>query len=287
MAHASVLLGVAVSLIQFCACQPDSVCQESNSEAGSSLIQYQRNTLTNKLVVGTQSDEPVNASNTHLISLNGTGSGEEKQKGLSRIIGLAVRLPSIGFCRKHPCSPLALPEGGKQQRGIGKTAELNQEGYSKVAHLKDDEEMKDFILRIIDKYDCNVENMDALMGFVPWFSGTIAEQSLTKLEEALLFAVLADGTPWISYKNSAGTTGESARLDLEGYVEVACMRKDEQMKAFARRLAKSMHIKITDEGGFAGTMRYYSGSATFQSFDKLKDEFEAAAKAPHSWADYE
>lgn len=247
-------------------------------------MQHRHDMSIKSVAVGAQPDVVGNASNMHLIDVQATDSGEEKQEEIAGVAKLAPLLPSSGFCRRHPCSLLTLSEGGKAQRGMGKTAKLNEDGYHKVAQLKDDEEMKDFIIRAIEKFDCKVEDMGGLMGMVPWFSGTVAEQSLAKLEEALLFAVLADGTPWVTYKNSAGTTGNSARLNLEGYVDVACMRNDEEMNKFARRLAKSMDIKITDEGGFEGTMKYYSGSATFQSFESMKSEFRAAAEAPHSWA---
>ena len=66
--------------------------------------------------------------------------------------------------------------------------------------------------------------MRAILGFVPWFSGTVATQSILKLEEALLFAILSDGTPWLSFKNSAGVTGDNVKLDLEGCVSDICNR---------------------------------------------------------------
>merc|ERR1712139_444220 len=136
-------------------------------------------------------------------------------------------------------------------------------------------------------YDCQVKDMGGLMGLVPWFSGTVAEQSLSKLDDALLFAILADGEPWITYKNSDGIDGHSAQLNLQGYVQVACMRNDNEMKNFALRLAESMHIKVTDEGGFEGAMKYYSGSATFQSFETMKSEITGAAEAKGAWAEFE
>ena len=66
---------------------------------------------------------------------------------------------------------------------------------------------------------------------------------------------------------------------------MACSKKDDEMEAFVRRLARDMNIKVTDEDGFHGMLGYHSGAATFQSFDKLKEELEAAAAAPHSWAE--
>jgi len=175
---------------------------------------------------------------------------------------------------------------GDNRRGLGLTADMDERGYEAVAKLKDDEEMKIFILRLIEDYDCHVNDDGGLMGIVPWFSGTTAVQSLAKLEESLLFAVLANGERWMSYKNSAGISGTNAPLDLQGYMEIAIISKDIEMQAFARRLVEHMGIKVTDEGGFAGMIKYHSGAAAFQSFDKLQNEIKSAAASPHAWAKF-
>jgi hypothetical protein len=175
---------------------------------------------------------------------------------------------------------------GDKRRGNGSTASLNEAGYREVAGLKDDSEMKTYIIRVIKEYDCKVENLSELMAFVPWFSGTKAEQSLTKLEDGLFFAVLADGRPWISCQ-TAGINGSNAELNAEGYTLVAVLRNDKEMKAFVRRLCKSLSININDEGSFEDMIKYFSEAATFQSFDTLVSELKAAANASHSWADFE
>jgi len=198
---------------------------------------------------------------------------------------LRAQLFKGGFCRSHPCALLAKrdPIQGVMHT-LGATASMDEQGYVAVAELKDDQDMFTFIVRVIEDYDCHVEDASGLMGIVPWFSGTTAVQSLAKLEEALLFAVLANGERWLSYKNSAGITGATAPLDLQGYMEIAIIRKRHEMETFARRLAHQMSIKVTDEGGFKGMLRYHTGAAAFQSFDKLQDEIRAAAKTPHAWA---
>jgi len=42
-------------------------------------------------------------------------------------------------------------------------------------------------------------------------------------------------------------------------MEFAIISKDIETQAFAQRLAKSMGIQVTDEGSFAGMMKYHSG----------------------------
>jgi hypothetical protein len=162
---------------------------------------------------------------------------------------------------------------------------LDDAGYKTVAKLKDDKEMADFILRMIEKYDCKVEEIGGLMGIVPWFSCVTSTQDIAKLEATLLYAVLTyTKHPWLSYKNSDHITGDTAKLGFEGYVQVAAMRSDTEMKKFVRRVATDMKVDVVDEGGFEGMVKFYSGTDNFQSYDKLQSEIKSAANAPHSWA---
>jgi len=202
---------------------------------------------------------------------------------------LAVNAPD-GFCQGHPCraaEPSLIEtahEPLRTRHGLGKSAAMDQAGYAQVAAMKDDSEMTDFVLRMVDKYDCRVEEMGGLKGIVPWFSGTTTEQSLEKLESTLLYAVLTYSHPWLTYKNSDGVTGDTAQLNFVGYVQTAALRSDVQMKKFVRRVCQDMKVKIVDEGGFEGMVKYYSGTDNFQSYDGLLSEVKSAANAPHSWA---
>jgi len=207
---------------------------------------------------------------------------------------MAAKSPN-GFCIGHPCrvSLLSMPTphsstspgAAAHQTGLGKIATLDEKGYQQVASIKNDEEMTDYILRMVDKYDCKVEEIGGLAGIVPWFSGTTTKQSMDKLEGTLLFAVLSlTKQPWLSYRNSDHITGDTAALNFVGYVQVAAMRSDAEMKRFVRRICKDAKIEVVDEGGFEGMVRYYSGTDNFQSYDGLINEVKSAANAPHSWA---
>jgi len=55
--------------------------------------------------------------------------------------------------------------------------------YKAVAQKQDDALMKDFILRVIDEMGLESRDDAALTGFVPWFSGTAAVQSLEALRK--------------------------------------------------------------------------------------------------------
>merc|ERR1719375_1883495 len=148
--------------------------------------------------------------------------------------------------------------------------------------------MKDFIERVIDRYDCKVESIAGFMGIVPWFSGTTLAQDFDKLQATLLSAVLSRGkqSSWLSFKNSDHITGNTAALDPVGYVQVAAMKNDDEMRNFARRVCEQQGIKVLDADGLTGMVRYYSGTDNFQSFDRLEEEVRSAANAPHSWAEW-
>jgi hypothetical protein len=180
---------------------------------------------------------------------------------------------------------VAQPTNQEGNAGLGKRASLNEDGYKQVANIKDDKEMTEFIHRVVDKYDLKVQEEAGLQGLVPWFSGTTSVQNMEQLENTVLYAVLTSSKkPWIVYKNSEHVNGDTAELNSVGYVKIAAMKDDSQMQSFARRTCDKLGINIINKDGFAGMVRYYSGTDNFQSFDKLQNEIKSAAKAPNSWA---
>jgi len=224
------------------------------------------------------SPAPSPAQSTHSSSASGSST---KLSQSSPASGASTKLSQSS----PASSPSASAFSQNDKHGMGKRATLDQAGYAQVANLKDDSEMKEFILRMVEKYDCKIEEVGGLMGIVPWFSGTTATQDIQKLEDTLLYAVLTfTAKPWLSYKNSDHITGDTAKLGFVGYVQVAAMRKDAEMKKFVRRVCKDMNVQIVDEGGFEGMVHFYSGTDNFQSFERLQTEIKSAANAPHSWA---
>lgn len=212
------------------------------------------------------------ASTEHVLSGDATA--------FTRVAG---RIATKGFCTRYPCqSLLAAPH---RHQGIGRTASLDEAGYKQVARLKDDEEMHQYILRVIAEYDCKVAFDGGLSGIVPWFSGTTEVQSFAKLQEVLLFAIIADPKhAWLQYRNTARVNGANAELSLQGYVQVAALKSTSEMKKFGKRMCESLGVNIVNEGGFEGMINYYSGAEHFQSYERLVSEIKSAAKAPRSWA---
>mmetsp|Transcript_28147 Transcript_28147/g.51581 ORF Transcript_28147/g.51581 Transcript_28147/m.51581 type:complete len:455 (+) Transcript_28147:148-1512(+) len=70
----------------------------------------------------------------------------------------------------------------------------------------------------------------------------------------------------------AHASGRKADLDEEGYLAVAMLKDDDEMRDFIHRLADSMNLQIMKEGGVSGLLPYYSGSSSYQTLHKLKDE---------------
>lgn len=67
----------------------------------------------------------------------------------------------------------------------GSTAALNEAGYQLVASLKSDKEMGAFISRLLASEGMKVSDTRKMDGFVPYFSGTTAAQSLRQLRTEL------------------------------------------------------------------------------------------------------
>lgn len=70
----------------------------------------------------------------------------------------------------------------------GSTAELNNDGYQKVAALKDNAEMMVFARRVLDAHDKKVTDEGVLTGIVPYFSGVVSIQNFGRLSQRLLSA---------------------------------------------------------------------------------------------------
>merc|ERR1719446_1610642 len=79
-------------------------------------------------------------------------------------------------------------------------------GYQQVASLKSDEDMNDFILRVLQK-DGLEGNTSYLQGLVPWYSGTRAVQSLATLRKEL------SEKPWVRRISQASLTSKNFAVD--------------------------------------------------------------------------
>jgi hypothetical protein len=163
---------------------------------------------------------------------------------------------------------MPLKEFRKAERTWGGTAPLSEEGYQRVAEMKSDKEMTDFVNRVIASEARWVKDEAGLNGLVPYYSGTRGVRNLDSLRAELRSDASAG---WVGLG-----VGKVAPLTEEGYQLVAEKKSTPQMKAFLRRMIKGMALKISDEGGLNGMVPFYSGLVGVQSFEHATTELRSA-----------
>lgn len=89
---------------------------------------------------------------------------------------------------------------------------------------------------------------------------------------SILFLAAAAGSADVSAKEDLFTEAETASLSEDGYQVIARLKSNEAMKAYMQRLLKVLGRQVSDEGGFAGFVPYFSGEIAAQNFDKLRQE---------------
>merc|ERR1719191_1580708 len=71
--------------------------------------------------------------------------------------------------------------------------------------------------------------------------------------------------------------GSTAPLTEEGYQQVAALKSNKEMKAFAHRVLKSEARYVTNAGELTGAIHHYSGRMDVQDLATLKAELR------HAW----
>jgi len=179
----------------------------------------------------------------------------------------------------------------------GRIAALNEAGYQSVAALKRDDEMSDFITRVIHSGHGHITpgREDELRGLTQWYSGTYAVQAYQTLVEELAVKdwvngfVLGPHQPHptqdagVFAQMNATTKGvlvaSKAALDMTGYQEVVSLQNDRAMGAFIERLLLAGNATVTDHVRLASFAQWYSGVKATQSFQKLVFELKNAGWA--------
>lgn len=150
--------------------------------------------------------------------------------------------------------------------GIGTNVPLTEKGYQLVADLKDDDEMRAFIQRVIRQDARYVNDIAQLSGVVPFYSGEQHVQSLAALREEIRRA------PWVGE-----TEGRVAALNEVGYQKVIDVKHKPDMMAFARRILDVFKKRCTDEDAFVGFVSsFFDGENAHRDFATLKKELLAA-----------
>jgi hypothetical protein len=95
-------------------------------------------------------------------------------------------------------APISFLETQKQDPANGASAPLDETGYTAIAELCDSAEMTRFVRRLISAIGCRITNQNALVGFVPWYSGEADVQSYDKLNgELRCLCTRGQGPPWL------------------------------------------------------------------------------------------
>jgi len=127
--------------------------------------------------------------------------------------------------------------------------------YLAVAQQGDDMLTKKFVRRVLGEMDLEVLDEGGLTGFIPWFSGTAAKQSLRALKEELAQAWWVGG-----------------RLTNADYLAVAQKDDPTLMKKFVRRVLREMRLDVSDMGGLNGFVPWFTGKTATQSLRSMKEQ---------------
>lgn len=95
------------------------------------------------------------------------------------------------------------PDPDSAGSASGKTALLTQAGYFSVAKLRNQEEMKEFARRMIEKHCLSITNEGAFDGLVEWYSGVKDLQDLDSLENEIV-ALSQKPDTWLAKRPDAG-----------------------------------------------------------------------------------
>jgi len=155
----------------------------------------------------------------------------------------------------------------------GQTASMDWKGYGGVVALKNDTQMERFVRRKAAKMDMTVKSDQALLGFVPYFSGTKGNRPFGALEvEMRRISHKANG--WLAPR------GSSAPLTEDGYQTVASLGSSLEMAEFAHRVANDLNFDVIKEEGLKGMVPYYSGERTKSNLTALKNEMTKVSSKP-------
>lgn len=159
---------------------------------------------------------------------------------------------------------------------------IDEAGYRKVVHNKNDNDMEGFIRRVIDKLGLSVRDEGKFKGMLPYYSGTKSNQTFN----ALVGEISQANTRlcgWVS-RLSDDVDGKTASLDEKGYHQVAQLHNGTQMKKYIMRVIDSMNYKVRDKSGVDRIVPAHSCEAETQTLQSLKAEIKSAARQPgKSW----
>lgn len=141
------------------------------------------------------------------------------------------------------------------------SAPLSEEGYLSVAVLQDDDAMETYIRRVVAANAYVVGFEGGLSGFVPWYSGGNATQTLARMTRELFGPPVAW---WI-----AEGPGRTVPLDDDGFQEVSALNDQAQMRALLFRMVESMELLSIDEAAMDELAGWLSNEKILGRFQEV------------------
>lgn len=166
---------------------------------------------------------------------------------------------------------------------------LSEAGYQKVAALKSDEMMQQYMWRILKVHRRQALDLGQFAGLAPYYSGTKDVQTHARLAEELLSMPWAvpvaqakhvdptTGFVAVSQPFQQDTDGSVAPLSEDGYRMVAALKNDAAMATFTKRLLASDGLTVRDEGMLNGLVPFFSGTTDVQSLKRLTEQLSKAS----------
>jgi len=164
---------------------------------------------------------------------------------------------------------------------------LTAVGFKKVRALHSIPKMKSFVGRVAEACDMKVIDEGGLTGTATFLNEFKGDLSLDNIKEALFKALMAaskDHWANVNVKGKDHITGNTAPLDVIGFVKVRALRKAEETITFVTRMVDHLGVKITDQAAFDNLMQSYSEPDDSLSFLSLMKEIKKATKQ-HTWAE--
>lgn len=177
------------------------------------------------------------------------------------------------------------------------TRKMKEGIFYTIASINDDVGMSEFIKTMIQEVGGEVVDEGGLQGIVPYYTGSKALQTFSRLmEELAAIAGLSDG--WIRMSHLArfkalemaygpeffpGGVGKVATLNEEGYQAVAFTRRSPEMVKFVHRAAAEFGYFVVDSGGLSGLVPFFSGECRTRSFTELIKELHEVSGIPGQW----
>lgn len=160
--------------------------------------------------------------------------------------------------------------------GIGRSAQLSEDGFQKVSQERSVGHMRAYVRRLLESAQLKITDDKALDTLVRVYSNDLATQrSFAGLTQELKLA------SWVAPLGDwQGLSGATAPISEDGYQLVARLRSNDEMKVFIQRVLASEARTVQDDAALSGIVPFYSGVSAVQSLRFLQAEIRNKEGSP-------